>query len=152
MINVAIISRRLREGKTYEDFRKAWFHTTGFGVSPGGNKMYTVINAFDPREIIVIGFTEASVASLEEGLKIDISFRLDHSLDDVIEPEIVRKFGILISEDDFSSAGAIEYKPPGIGGKKTNLEEFFRNLAEVAKLYARASGEREKARAAQKND
>jgi len=29
---VSILTRRLREGKTYDDFRKAWFHTTGFGV------------------------------------------------------------------------------------------------------------------------
>jgi hypothetical protein len=32
MTTVSILTRRLREGKTYEDFRKAWFHTTGFGV------------------------------------------------------------------------------------------------------------------------
>ncbi len=29
---VSILTRKLREGKTYDDFRKAWFHTTGFGV------------------------------------------------------------------------------------------------------------------------
>ena len=29
---VAILTRRLREGKSYDDFRKAWYHTTGFGV------------------------------------------------------------------------------------------------------------------------
>ena len=32
MITVAIVTRRLKEGKTYEDFRKAWYHTIGFGV------------------------------------------------------------------------------------------------------------------------
>ena len=26
MITVAIVTRRLKEGKTYEDFRKAWYH------------------------------------------------------------------------------------------------------------------------------
>lgn len=29
---VAIIHRRLREGKTFEDYRRAWFHATGFGA------------------------------------------------------------------------------------------------------------------------
>lgn len=52
MITVSIITRRPKERKTYEDFRKAWFHTVGFGTA---STLYTVINAFDPREIIVIG-------------------------------------------------------------------------------------------------
>ena len=52
---ISIITRRLKDGKTYEDFRKAWFHTIGFGTS---SKLYTSINAFDQREIIVIGFVE----------------------------------------------------------------------------------------------
>ena len=34
---VAMITRRLKKGKTYDDFRRAWFHTTGFGVG-GKNK------------------------------------------------------------------------------------------------------------------
>jgi len=55
MIAVSIISRRLKEGKTYEDFRKAWYHTVGFGTA---SKMYTMINTFNPREIVVIGFVE----------------------------------------------------------------------------------------------
>ena len=66
MIQVAILTRRLKEGKTYEDFRKAWYHTGGFGT---GNKMYTVINVFDPREILVIGFTETTLEQFESELK-----------------------------------------------------------------------------------
>ena len=27
MITVAVVTRRLKEGKTYEDFLKAWHHT-----------------------------------------------------------------------------------------------------------------------------
>jgi hypothetical protein len=58
---VSILTRRLREGKTYDDFRKAWFHTTGFGVKGkevegSSNQMYSLINIFDPREVIVLGF------------------------------------------------------------------------------------------------
>lgn len=49
MIQVAILSRRLKEGKTYEDFRKAWYHTVGFGTA---NRMLTVINTLYPRETI----------------------------------------------------------------------------------------------------
>src|SRR6478672_2067258 len=100
MIQVAIVTRRLKEGKTYEDFRKACYHTVGFGSS---NKMYTMVNAFDPRELVVIDFTQ----------------RLAHSLDDVIEPEIGRKFGLLVAEDDFSATGDLAYQPPQVQGEPT---------------------------------
>ena len=127
MVQVAIITRRLREGKTYDDFRRAWFHSTGFGV-PSGNLMYTMINVFDPREIVVIGFTEASLEELEKGLEIEVDFRLQHSLDEVIEPEIGRTFGLLVSEDDFSAEGEAPYVPPSVSGKATDLAAFFRDL------------------------
>ena len=45
MIAVAILKRRLREGKTYEDFRRAWFHEGGFGAQ---NQMLSMINIADP--------------------------------------------------------------------------------------------------------
>ncbi|MCL5036441.1 MAG: ROK family protein [Chloroflexi bacterium] len=148
MIQVAILTRRLKEGKTYEDFRKAWFHTTGFGLA-GGNKMYTMINAFDPREIIVIGITEVTLKQFSDTLNIDVDFRLEHSLDDIIEPEIGRKFGLLVSEDDFSAAGDIAYKPPCVSGKETNIEEFYHDLKEAAEMIARASEKRDKAKKAE---
>jgi predicted NBD/HSP70 family sugar kinase len=143
MIQVAIVTRRLKEGKTYEDFRKAWYHTTGFGTS---SKLYTMINAFDPREIIVVGFVETNLEDLLSKLRIDVKERLANPLDDVIEPQISRKFGILISEDDFSADGAIDYKPAAIGGKETNLEEISNNLSEIAAAIAQASAERDLAK------
>ena len=42
MYGVAILKRRLRPGKTYEDFRKAWFHETGFATA---NRMLTMQTA-----------------------------------------------------------------------------------------------------------
>jgi hypothetical protein len=44
---VAIVTHRLKEGKTYNDFRRAWHHNIGFEVS---NKMLTMFNAFDERK------------------------------------------------------------------------------------------------------
>jgi predicted NBD/HSP70 family sugar kinase len=143
MIQVAIVTRRLKEGKTYEDFRKAWYHTIGFGAS---SKLYTMINAFDPREIIVVGFVETNLEDLLSKLRIDVKERLANPLDDVIEPQISRKFGILISEDDFSADGAIDYKPAATGGKETNLEEISNNLSEIAAAIAQASAERDLAK------
>ncbi len=151
MIGFSIITRRLKEGKTYEDFRKAWYHTVGFGTP---SKLYTTINVFDPREIIVIGFIDFAEAKFDEllsGLRIDVKERLANPLDEVIEPEIGRKFGILVSEDDFSAAGAIEYKPPSISGKETDLEKLSHNLSEFGKAIAQASLERDHARKAKES-
>ncbi len=143
MIQVAILIRRLKEGKTYEDFRKAWYHTVGFGTP---NKMYTMINAFDPREIVVIGFTETDLDQLLPGLRIDVKERLAHSLDDVIEPEIERKFGLLVAEDDFSASGSLDYKPPRVHGKDTNPATVAQDLHQLADMISEAANERDRAK------
>jgi len=143
---VSIIRRRLKEGKTYEDFRKAWYHTVGFGTA---STLYTVINAFDPKEIIVIGFVEVDAGQdVRSILRIDVKERLENPLDAVIEPVIGREFGLLVSEDDFSTAGALEYKAPSIRGKETNLTEIAQGLSEARKLIAEASAERDSAKKA----
>jgi hypothetical protein len=142
LITVAIVTRRLKEGKTYEDFRKAWYHTVGFGTN---NKMFSLINAFDDREIIVIGLTEIPPDQDPMSvLNIDVKERLDNPLDEVIEPEIGRKFGILISEDDFSPDGAIEYRSPSVNGKETDLNEVYTNLSLMAQMINQASEERDR--------
>jgi hypothetical protein len=97
----------------------------------------------------VIGFVETTREHYLSGLRIDVKERLSHSLDDVIEPAIGRQFGILVSEDDFSAAGAIEYKPPCIAGKVTDLDAVSHDLSEIAKMIARASAERDRARKAE---
>ena len=144
MIFISILTRRLKQGKTYEDFRKAWYHTVGFGT-PG--KLYTAINAFDPREIIVIGIGE--IKSEQDAMKMlrtDVKERLDHPLEAVIEPEIGRTFGIVVSEDDFSPSGKIEYKPASINGKETDFEEIAQGLALAKKVISMASQERDEAK------
>jgi hypothetical protein len=141
LITVAIVTRRLNEGKTYEDFRRAWYHTVGFGTP---SKLSTVINAADPREIIVIGFVETDLDRYLAGLKIDVKERLANPLDDVIEPVIGRTFGILVAEDDFSAPGAIAYKPPSVGGKETDLAKVTRELSEISRMIALASAERDR--------
>jgi hypothetical protein len=133
MIQVAIVKRTLKEGKTYEDFRKAWYHTTGFGTS---NRMLTVLNGVNPREIIVIGLTETNLEQARELIAIDSNERGDHSLEDITEKGIDRTFGVLIAEDDFSATGAIEYKQATVNGKVTDMAEVARDIQEGAKLLA----------------
>jgi hypothetical protein len=138
---VSILTRRLKQGKTYEDFRKAWYHTVGFGTDM---KMYSAINAFDPQEIIVIGIGEIKPdQDPMKILRIDVNERLDHPLEAVIEPEIGRTFGIVVSEDDFSPSGKIEFKPASVNGKETDFEEVAQGLALAKKLIAMASLERD---------
>lgn len=145
---VSILTRRLKEGKSYDDFRKAWFHTTGFGVKGkdvegSSNRMYSLINIFDPREVIVLGFATTTFGQLEDALDIDVNVRAEKPLDAVIEPAIGRKFCALIAEDDFSAVGDIPYKPAVIGGKETDMAEFEKNLLAIAALYAAAAQKRD---------
>ncbi len=120
MVVVAIVRRRLREGKSYQDFREAWFHKTGFGTS---NRMYSCLNVADPREVITIALTEASPENAERLIDVDASERAGSPLDDIVEPRIGRTFAILVAEDDFSSAGQIPYRPASVGGQTTDLRE-----------------------------
>ena len=150
--SVAIISRRLKKGKTYDDFRKAWFHTTGFALKDkdkgGGNSMFSMINIFDPREVVVVGFSTSTLGQLKAALDIDVKVRGANPLDKVIEPEIGRKFCALVAEDDFSAAGKIPFKAAGIAGRKTDMEKFDKNLKEIKKLYTAAAKKRDKLNAA----
>ena len=146
MIFVSILTRRLKQGKTYEDFRKAWYHTVGYGTGTPG-KLYTAINAFDPQEIIVIGIAEIkSEQDAMKMLRIEVRERLDRPLEAVIEPEMGRTFGIVVSEDDFSPSGKIEYKPASINGKETDFEEIVQGLALAKKVISMASQERDEAK------
>ncbi len=120
MIVVAIVRRRLKEGKTYEDFREAWFHGTGFGTS---NRMFSCLNVTDPHEVITIALTEASPENAERLIDIDAAERGGSPLDDIVEPGIGRTFGILVAEDDFSDAGQIPYRAASVGGRPTDLRE-----------------------------
>jgi len=144
MITISIVTRRLKKGKTYEDFRKAWYHTVGFGTA---GRLYTAINVFDPREVIVVGFVEIKPGQDPmKILQIDVKERLLHPLEDVIEPEIGRTYGILVSEDDFSRAGKIEYEPASVNGKETDFKEIAQGLAMAKKLITQAAAERDSAK------
>ena len=79
---IAMVTRTLKSGKTYDDYREAWFHTNGFGVP---TTMYTVINAFNPREIISIGIGDLEVSEIPGVLEIDVQDRLSNPLDEIIE-------------------------------------------------------------------
>ena len=145
---ITIIHRRLREGKTFDDYRKAWFHASGFGAP---TTMYTVVNAFDPKEIISVAIGGGGGGSFEEMkskmksiLDIDVRERDKSPLDDIVEESIVRHFGLVIAEDDFSPAGALEYVAPSVDGEHTDYGEFVNMSAELAQLIADAARRRDR--------
>jgi len=146
MIQVAIVKRRLKPGKTYEDFRKAWYHTVGFDTA---NKMLTVINVADPSEVIVIGMNEVNVENIRKLIAIDIAERAANPLDDIIEPEIDRTFGLLVAEDDFSAAGKLDYKPPAVNGTEIRMADVDEALQQGAQLLAELRALREQSKAGQ---
>ena len=144
MMFISILTRRLRKGKTYEDFRKAWYHTVGYGA-PG--RLYSAINAFDQREVIVVGLGEIGPGQDPMRLvQIEVKERLEHPLEAVIEPKIGRTFGIVVSEDDFSPTGKIEYRPASIDGKETDFKEVGQALDMAKAWFTRAAAERDAAK------
>jgi hypothetical protein len=98
---VSIIIRRLREGTTLEDFRKAWYPERGFGVP---SRVMNAVRIDDPREIVSIAFLDIEADDLDE-LAADIAaaeakrhYRIEH----VIESTEVRSIYRLVDDEDFT--------------------------------------------------
>lgn len=139
---VAMITRTLREGKTFDDYREAWYHTHGFGLP---TRMLTVVNLHNPREIVSIGIMELDdIEQLRPALRIDIEERLANPLDDVVEDEIIRKYGIIASEDDFSPAGEILPEPMTIDGEEITYSDIEKVMGTAAEMFTAAATERDR--------
>jgi len=136
---IAMITRTLKEGKTYDDYRQAWFHTNGFGLP---TTMYTIVNAFNPREIISIGIMDGELSDLENSLNIDVKDRLANPLDDIIESAITRNFGVVTAIDDFSPSGKLTYIPPQVDGVTTNYDQITNILDTITTEIRGASAKR----------
>src|SRR5262249_12661144 len=98
---LAVFVRRLREGKTYADFRAAWKAEKGFGVPT------RVVNAQridDDREIISIGFVDLEPEDLAVGAeRVADQEQVRHDrIAEVIEPGSTRVFYVQRDEDDVS--------------------------------------------------
>jgi hypothetical protein len=107
VIVISVLSRRLREGKSYEDFREAWLPEQGFGFP---TRVVGAVNVEDQREVITIGFSELDEAEAEAQLqRIGPEQERRHDrVDAVIEPGMTRHFYVQVAEDDFTDVA-----PPG---------------------------------------
>ena len=62
---VSVFVRRLKEGRTFEDFIRAWEADQGFGVP---TRVFNAQSLDDPRDVISIGFVALAPDQLQRGL------------------------------------------------------------------------------------
>jgi hypothetical protein len=105
LIVISVLVRRLREGKTYEDFREAWLPEQGFGFP---TRVVSAQSVEDECEVITIGFSELSEAEAEAQFQRigPQEARRHDKIDAVVEPEMTRHFYVQVAEDDFTEAPA----------------------------------------------
>ena len=98
---IAVFVRRLREGKTYEDFRAAWMAEKRFGVP---TRVVTGQRLDDEREIISIGFVDIEPEQLQAGFeRVADQEQVRHDrISEVIEPGATRVFYAQLDDDDLS--------------------------------------------------
>jgi len=98
---VAIFIRRLKEGMTFEDFKRAWEADKGFGAP---TRVFSAVALDDPRLVLTIGFVAVTEEMLAAGLgAVASQEQVRHDrIDDVIESTEVRAMYELRSEHDFT--------------------------------------------------
>jgi hypothetical protein len=104
---ISILVRRLKEGKTYEDFREAWLPDKPFGVP---TRVVSAQRLEDPRDIVTIGFSDMSVEDMEGFLeRVGTQEQVRHErIDDVIEGDVTRYFYVQVGDDDLTDEAGID--------------------------------------------
>jgi hypothetical protein len=110
---VAVFVRRLRPGKTYEDFLEAWYPDRGFGF--GGRGPVTARRLDDEREILTVGFVDLPRESLSDAMaRVAEQEAVRHErIDEVIESTSLRGFYEQLDEFDFSTDESVAARRPG---------------------------------------
>jgi hypothetical protein len=98
-----ILVRRLREGKTLEDFRAAWYPEHGFGVP---TRVLLARRVDNEREIFTIGFVDVPSEQLEQGLQqVAANEVIRHDrIAEVIESTVLTGYYEIVDDNDFSTA------------------------------------------------
>jgi hypothetical protein len=104
--------RRLKEGRTYDDFHNAWFPDQGFGVPA---RVRNACRVDDPRELLSVGFLDMPVAELAAGLdRVAAAERSRHErIARVIESAVITGIYEVLDDYDFSSVPR-PYACPGL--------------------------------------
>lgn len=98
---VTVFIRRLKEGRTFDDFLVEWGAEQGFGVP---TRVINAVSAEDPRDILSIGFVDIGAADLQTFLAdAPASEAKRHArIDTVIESIELRAFYDLRTEHDLT--------------------------------------------------
>jgi len=111
---VSVLARRLRPGKTYEDFVRAWYPDKGFDLS--GRGPILARNIADEREILAIAFIDLpsrdAVGEAMERIAAQESVRHER-IDAVIESTSLRGIFEVTEEFDFSTDATVADGRPG---------------------------------------
>lgn len=111
---VSVLARRLRPGKTYEDFVAAWYPDKGFGLP--GRGPYLARDIADEREILAVAFvdlpTREAVAEALERVGAQEAVRHER-IDAVIESTSLRGIYEVVEEFDFSTDETVAAGRPG---------------------------------------
>jgi hypothetical protein len=113
-----VFVRRLKPGKTYEDFLQAWYPDKGFGVDEG--RVYLAIKGDDPREVLTVGVLEPPAGDVDEFMqRIAAQEATRHDrIAEVIEETTLRSLYDVVGDFDFSTDAAVAAgRPPEIDGE-----------------------------------
>ena len=111
---LSVLARRLRPGKTYEDFVRAWYPERGYGAPISGPTLAR--STADDREILAFAFVDVASRDDLDGVLTRIADQ-EHTrhdrIDEVIESTTVRGIYELVDEFDFSTDHTVtERRPP----------------------------------------
>lgn len=110
---IAILIRKLKPGKTYEDFVEAWYPDKGFGIPVQGPDLG--INVSDNREIAAVAYLDiADRPTLDEVMdRVSEQEAERHvRISEVIEETTVRAIYEVTGRYDFSTDETVEGRRP----------------------------------------
>jgi hypothetical protein len=108
-----VFVRRLKPGKTYDDFVRAWYPDKGFGVDEG--RVYLAVKGDDPSEVLTFGVLEPPPGDLDSFVaRIAQQEATRHDrIAEVIEETTLRAMYEVVGNFDFSTDEAVAAgRPP----------------------------------------
>jgi hypothetical protein len=113
---ISVLVRRLKPGKTYEDFVDAWYPDKGFGFA--GRGPILARNLEDDREILAIGFMDPQRDDLPATMeRIGAQEAVRHDrIAEVIESTALRGIYEIEDEFDFSTDETVALGRPARKG------------------------------------
>ena len=102
---VAVFRRRLKEGKTYEDFQEAWYPAEGFSAHFGIRGRLVNARRFDDeREILSVGFLDIPLDAVDSVLERVAGGEAERHqrIADVIESTELRAFYEVVFDEEIT--------------------------------------------------